>query len=114
MIFSSFFGAWLSSYNKIAMLTLAAGLGSTFVFQASLNFLPDAYPRYAASVLASNDFMRSIIAGSFPLFATAMFKRLGIDWGSTLLGLIAAAMIPIPFALHRYGPKLRSMSHYAN
>ncbi|GKT56050.1 multidrug resistance protein [Colletotrichum tofieldiae] len=53
-------------------------VGSTFLFNSVLNYLPDAYPAYAASVLAGNDLFRSAFGAGFPLFATAMYERLGI------------------------------------
>jgi len=62
---------------------------------------------YVASVLAGNDLMRSLFGAGFPLFATAMFNRLGVDWASSLLGFLAIAFIPIPFVLYMYGKTLR-------
>jgi len=43
----------------------------------------------------------------FPLFATAMYNRLGVDWASSLLGFLSIAFIPIPFVLYKYGKTLR-------
>ena len=72
-----------------------------------LNYLGDAYPEFAASVLAGNDLMRSAFGAGFPLFATGMYKNLGVDWASSLLGFLSIAFIPIPFALHRVsGPSV--------
>ena len=62
---------------------------------------------YVASVYAGNDFMRSAFGAGFPLFATAMFNKLGIDWGSSLLGFLSIAFIPIPIVLYKYGHTLR-------
>ena len=39
-----------------------------------------------------------------------MFENLGVQWAGTLLGCLAAIMIPIPFVLNMYGPTLRSKS----
>lgn len=39
------------------------------MFQSIMNYLPDAYPEYAASVLAGNDMIRSCFGAGFPLFA---------------------------------------------
>lgn len=66
-----------------------------------LNFLGDAYPAYAASVLAGNDFMRSSFGAGFPLFAGAMYRNLGVGWASTILALLSVLFIPIPFLLYR-------------
>jgi DHA1 family multidrug resistance protein-like MFS transporter len=41
-------------------------VGSFLLFQAVLNYLGDAYPTKAASVLAGNDFMRSCFGAGFP------------------------------------------------
>lgn len=84
--------------------------GAFLLFNAVLNYLADAYPYQAASVMAGNDFSRSIVGAGFPLFASAMFKKLGVDWASSLLGFLSIAFIPIPFLLFKYGPTLRQMS----
>jgi DHA1 family multidrug resistance protein-like MFS transporter len=70
-----------------------------------LNYLADAYPNYAASVLAGNDFFRSSFGAGFPLFATAMYENLGVGWASSLLGFLAIAFIPIPFLLFKVRQK---------
>ncbi|THX81932.1 putative caffeine resistance protein 5 [Aureobasidium pullulans] len=82
-------------------------MGSVLLFNSVLNYLPDAYPEYAASVLAGNDFMRSAFGAGFPLFARAMYNDLGVNWASSTLGFLAIAFIPIPFALYFYGETLR-------
>ena len=46
-------------------------IGAFLLFNSVLNYLGDAYPEYAASVLAGNDLMRSSFGAGFPLFATA-------------------------------------------
>ncbi|KAL9597267.1 MAG: hypothetical protein Q9219_005248 [cf. Caloplaca sp. 3 TL-2023] len=75
-------------------------IGTFLLFQAVLNYLGDAYPDYAASVLAGNDFMRSSFGAGFPLFATAMYKNEGVGWASSILGFLAIVFIPIPFVLY--------------
>ncbi|KAL0939989.1 multidrug resistance protein [Colletotrichum truncatum] len=82
-------------------------IGSFLLFNSVLNYLPDAYPEYAASVLAGNDLFRSSFGAGFPLFATAMYNNLGVGWASSLLGFLAIVFIPIPFVLYKIGPKLR-------
>ncbi|KAK3626500.1 GTPase-activating protein [Elasticomyces elasticus] len=82
-------------------------IGTFLLFNSVLNYLPDAYPEYAASVLAGNDFMRSSFGAGFPLFASAMYNKLGVGWASSLLGFLAIAFIPIPFVLYKYGATLR-------
>lgn len=75
--------------------------GTFLLFNSVLNYLPDAYPQYAASVLAGNDFMRSSFGAGFPLFAAAMYNNLGVAWASSTLGFLSIAFIPIPFVLYK-------------
>jgi DHA1 family multidrug resistance protein-like MFS transporter len=82
-------------------------IGAFLLFNSILNYLPDAYPEYAASVLAGNDFMRSSFGAGFPLFASAMYNNLGVGWASSLLAFLSIAFIPIPFVLYKYGETLR-------
>lgn len=88
-------------------------MGAFLLFMAVLSYLTDSYPKYIASVLAGNDLVRSSFGAAFPLFANAMYKKLGIDWASSLLGFLAIAFIPIPFILYRYGKKIRLSSKMA-
>ncbi|KAI0156551.1 MFS transporter [Xylariaceae sp. FL1272] len=88
-------------------------IGAFLLFNCVMNYLSDAYPDYVASVLAGNDFFRSAVGAGFPLFATAMYKNLGVDWASSTLAFIAVAFIPIPFVLFKYGEWLRHKSKHA-
>lgn len=88
-------------------------VGAFLLFNSVLNYLGDAYPKHAASVYAGNDLMRSAFGASFPLFARALFDRLGVDWGSTLLAFLSIAFIPIPLVLFRYGERIRLNSKHA-
>lgn len=88
-------------------------VGSFLLFNSVLNYLSDAYPDYAASVLAGNDFFRSTFGAGFPLFATAMYKKLGVAWASSTLAFISIAFIPIPFVLFKYGKAIRKKSKRA-
>jgi len=78
-----------------------------------LNYLGDAYPAYAASVFAKNDFMRSSFGAGFPLFAFAAYNNLGVGWASSTLGFLFIVFIPIPFVLYMYGERIRKASKRA-
>ncbi|CAJ2504903.1 Uu.00g122970.m01.CDS01 [Anthostomella pinea] len=82
-------------------------IGTFLLFNSVLNYLPDAYPAEAASVLAGNDFMRSSFGAGFPLFASAMYGNLGVNWASSTLAFLSIAFIPIPLILYKYGATLR-------
>lgn len=85
------------------------------------NYEADAYPQYAASVLASNDLFRSLMGAAFPLFARQMFENLEklngpaafpVAWGCVLLGCIGLALCPLPFIFYKYGARIRKYSKY--
>lgn len=88
-------------------------IGALLLFNCVLNYLGDAYPSVAASVFASNDLFRSCFGAGFPLFASAMYNKLGVGWASSLLGFLSIAFIPIPFLLYKYGETLRRRSKVA-
>lgn len=88
-------------------------VGTFLLFNSVLNYLGDAYPEYAASVLAGNDFMRSCFGAGFPLFSAAMYNKLGVGGASSLLGGLSIVFIPIPFALYFYGERIRKASKRA-
>jgi len=95
--------------------------GAFLLFQGVLNYLQDAYPTKAASILAGNDFFRSMMGAAFPLFAPALFNNLRSNlfpspqyfptlFGCVLLGCLTILFIPIPYVLYKYGRKLRERS----
>lgn len=88
-------------------------VGAFLLFQAVFTYLSHAYPNHVAEVFASNDLVRSSFGAAFPLFANAMYSRLGVAWASSLLGFLSIAFIPVPFILHYYGEKIRFRSKMA-
>lgn len=89
------------------------GFAILLIFLSLINYTVDAYLFAAASALAASTVSRSIFGAVFPLFARQMFESLNPRWASTVLGIVAAVMIPIPIVLRRYGPYLRSRSRFA-
>ena len=71
------------------------------------------YLMYAASAISANTFMRSFFGAGFPMFATYMFNGLGIGLTATVLGCVAAALVPVPVLFYFYGDKLRRSSKFA-
>ena len=55
------------------------GAGFILIFQDAVNYLIDAFTVHAASAQAANTFLRSLAGAGFPLFATPMFKNLGVN-----------------------------------
>ena len=77
------------------------------VFMCISTYLVDAFSVYAASALAANTVIRSIMGAVLPLAGQPMYLRLGLGWGNTLLAFVAFALLPVPVVLVRWGEKLR-------
>ncbi len=86
------------------------GAGNTAVFIYASNYLVHSYGIYAASAMAGNSLVRSLLGGTLPLVGPALYKRLGANWAGTLLGMLEIIIIPIPFIFYRYGAKIRMKS----
>lgn len=88
--------------------------GSSFVvFQCIIVYVPLSYPKYVASLFASNDFLRSTFAAGTVMFSRAMYINLGIDGGVSLLAGLSVLGIFGMFFWFYYGAKLRAMSKFA-
>lgn len=70
-------------------------------------YLVDAFTIYAASALAATTVLRSLLGAVLPLAGTAMYDRLGLGWGNSLLAFIALVMCPLPILFERKGEMLR-------
>ncbi|KAF7918295.1 hypothetical protein BELL_0371g00090 [Botrytis elliptica] len=113
-----FWFAWTGNYPSInwaapTVSGILTGAGIMTIFLQALNYLIDSYLFVAASAIAANTFLRSFFGAGFPLFATAMFHNLGVQWAGSLLGFLAIAFLPIPFLFYKYGERLRKMSRHA-
>ncbi|CAI5757113.1 unnamed protein product [Candida verbasci] len=109
------FTHWFPPFIGIAIF---AG-GAFLIFQTLFNYMGASFkPEYLASVFASNDLFRSLTAGAFPLFGSAIFNNLAtprfpVGWGTSVLAFITLAMIAIPVLFYLNGPKLRARSKFA-
>lgn len=88
------------------------GIGLITIFLPCLVYIIDCYFVVSASAVAGNTFLRSSFGAAFPLFSKQMFENMKIKWASTMIGCIAAVLIPVPFLFYRYGPALRRKSQY--
>lgn len=106
-------GYWFLSVTSLRTHLSRSHFTTTDCAQLGLyNYVVDAYLPVAASALASINIFRNLAGAAFPLFATQMYEQLNPRWASTLLGLVAAVMAPIPIVLVKYGPRLRKNSKY--
>ncbi|KAF1963972.1 MFS general substrate transporter [Bimuria novae-zelandiae CBS 107.79] len=112
-----FWFSWTSSPNITWVPQVLSGIfigaGVLMIFLQGLNYIIDCYTMYANSAIAANTFLRSAFGAGFPLFATAIYHTLGVDWATSLLGFITVALFPVPILFYVYGDKIRKMSKYA-
>ncbi len=72
-------------------------------------YVIDAYPDHTSSALAASQFIKSLTAFLFPLFAPSMYEALGYGWSNTLLALVGLVIsISLPLYLWKHGAKLRA------
>ena len=90
------------------------GIGVIIGFQCIQTFLVDTYTRYAASAIGAATVLRSLCGFFFPIFAPAMYDKLGYGWGNSLLAFVAIFLgVPGPLLLWKYGERLRAKSPFA-
>lgn len=93
------------------------GSGCWVIFQAYLSLIGSIYPpSRVASAYASNGIARAMLGGAAPLFGRALFHNISIDdfpigWGSTILGIIALALLGLPIYLLIKGNELRNRAY---
>ncbi|MCJ1317415.1 hypothetical protein MMC15_002739 [Xylographa vitiligo] len=88
------------------------GLGLLATFLPIQTYLIDAFTIHAASALAANTVLRSLVGALLPLAGPTMYAKLGLGWGNSLLGFIAVAMLPIPWFFLIYGERIRTSPRF--
>ena len=71
-------------------------------------YLVDCYGRYAASALAANAVLRSIVGAVLPLAGQPLYRNLGLGWGNSVLAFIALVFVPVPWFFFKYGERVRT------
>ncbi|KAJ5122069.1 major facilitator superfamily domain-containing protein [Penicillium atrosanguineum] len=75
-------------------------------------YVMEAYPQHTSSAGGATQFLRSLTAFLFPLFAPRMYQVLGYGWGNTTIGLIGLVFgLPAPLVIWYYGAKLRAKAY---
>ncbi|KAJ9150380.1 MFS general substrate transporter [Pleurostoma richardsiae] len=88
--------------------TAFIGVGFFFSMVTIISYVMDAYTEYSASAVASVAVLRSLFGGILPLAGRQMYVTMGYGWGSSLLGFISVALLPVPFVFYYYGERLRT------
>ncbi|KAI1388987.1 caffeine resistance protein [Hypoxylon trugodes] len=72
-------------------------------------YVIDAYPEHTTSAMAAQQFVRSLLAFLFPLFAPSMYQALGYGWSNCIIALGSITIaVPLPLFIWKYGAKLRA------
>jgi MFS family permease len=70
-------------------------------------YVIDSYADHTSSATAASQFLRSLGAFLFPLFAPKMYDKIGYGWGNTAMGLTSMVFGLTPLVLWFWGAKLR-------
>lgn len=96
-------------------LNYLVAIGIWIMFQCYMSYIGALYPTKFASALASNTLIRCLLSGSFPLYASVMYKHTAIKnfpvaWGCTILGFSCIIFTILPTCLALYGKRLRLLT----
>ncbi|KAF3926881.1 hypothetical protein ABW20_dc0104632 [Dactylellina cionopaga] len=88
------------------------GYAALGLFVPQITYITDCFPKVAASASGANGLIRYTMGCIFPLVSRMMVDNLEVKWAMTLLGGIAALMLPLPFIFMRYGAKTRARGKF--
>jgi DHA1 family multidrug resistance protein-like MFS transporter len=94
--------------------TVVFGYSFAAIFISSYQYVIDSYEIYASSALASITVARYVISSGMIVATRPMYEGIGVRWTSTLLGLMALVLVPVPWVLLRYGDRVRAKSKFAS
>ncbi|KAL4813775.1 major facilitator superfamily domain-containing protein [Aspergillus spinulosporus] len=98
--------------GSLLFAAAAACVGIYSIYMAVVNYLNEAYERYAASALSAASLGRNSFGAFLPLACPQLFSNLGFGWAGTLLGFIGVALSVIPVVLVPKGPAIRRSSPF--
>jgi hypothetical protein len=81
-------------------------------FLCITSYLDDCYGPYGASALVANVVFQSIFRAVFPLFTTYLYDGLGVAWGTSVLGFVALALVPLSWVFYSFSSRIRMKSRY--
>lgn len=91
---------------------VVVGLGIYSIYLAVVNYLADAYEKYAASALSAASLGRNAFGAFMPLASQPMYKHLGFQWASSLLGFVGLVLSLAPVLILWRGEEIRKRSPF--
>ncbi|EMC97821.1 hypothetical protein BAUCODRAFT_66148 [Baudoinia panamericana UAMH 10762] len=108
---SLFWLAWTVELHTHWAASIAStffyGIGQVMILNTTQNYYIDSFEKYAASAIAAGAVFRSVFGGVVPLFAPALFDKLGYGWGISVFGFLSVAIAPAPLVFYYYGQRIR-------
>ncbi|KAK7187010.1 uncharacterized protein CC84DRAFT_718379 [Paraphaeosphaeria sporulosa] len=83
------------------------------IFVSAYMYMIDAYEVNETSVLTIVALVRYLATGGMTVVGVPMYQNFGPHYALTILACISAAAVPIPWALFKWGPRIREKSKYA-
>lgn len=102
------FVPWVAPAIGLAM----TGAGVTITLTGVTDFLVDSYSRYAGSAISAVVFVENIFAAFLPLATQDLYGKMGLNWASTVLALIALVLSFAPVCILCFGRKIRARSPF--
>jgi len=98
----------------VSMLGLVpVGFAANEIAYTPSGYLANAYTVYSSSAFASLAFLRALVAGAMPLFATQMYEGLGSNVATSIIAALATGFCVAPVVFLRFGKRLREGSRFA-
>jgi hypothetical protein len=112
--FGLFLYGWSVQYRTLFLAPMLGtgiiGFGLIVTFMSANTYVVDVFSVHAASAIAVNTVLRSLLGAVVPLSSQGMYAAMGYGWGNSVLGFVALALVPVPFAFVRYGKGIRERS----
>lgn len=102
-------GAYEHTHWVVPQLgNLITGFGMIIIVICVQTYLVDAFTVLAASAIAANTVLRSVLGAVLPLCGLKLYYAIGLGWGNSLLGFIALGIAPIPVLFGIFGARVRN------
>ncbi|KAI4943696.1 hypothetical protein J4E86_009661 [Alternaria arbusti] len=88
------------------------GVGIYSIYMGVVNYLTDAYEKYAASALSAASLGRNTFGAFLPFASYSLFQNLGFGWAGSLLGFVGLALSLVPVVLLLKGREIRKKSPF--